>query len=368
MKTTSSRIIYDPLNYSFNILEVGGGLSQKKDTITGAYYPDRSITPLLLRPILSIDDPHNIIAPGDHTSDIIDSRWYIGSVNEANRITATTAGYSILENGELLVSSNIAPDAPKSLYFSWAYLDTRRQEIIRKTELITLSSVAVTELNLSLEVDTPPVLNISPFKSMTTRVINASFRNGDQAVPDNQAVYKWMVLDGAGFRLINADDLFYVDGQGTKALTIDRRYVDKESLRLEVSHVANPDNVLSKNIRAVRFYGQWSEDIAITRGRFRRPDTTEIEVSASVSSSAGLIVNPTAYFDIELFFKMSGFEFNSIGYGDKVIMPASSAGSDSTKEAVFGVQVRQLSALRPLTLNGKALSINNKVLVLQVPV
>jgi hypothetical protein len=41
---------------------------------------------------------------------------------------------------------------------------------------------------------------------------------------------------------------------------------------------------------------------------------------------------------------MSGFEFNSIGYGDKVIMPASSAGSDSTKEAVFGVKVRQLSA------------------------
>lgn len=368
MKTTTSRIVYDPLSYSFNVLEIGGGLSQKKDTITGAYYPDRSITPLILRPVLSLTDPHGIIPDGDHTSDIIDARWYAGSVSEANRITAATAGYTIGQNGELLITKNVAPESPVPLYFSWAYIDSRRQEAIRKTELVTLSSVAVTELNLSLEVDSPNVLNISPYKNMTSRVINATFRNGDLSVPDNQAVYNWLVLDNGVFRGIGADDLFYLSGQGTSALTIDRRFIDKESLRLEVYHTADDSRVLSKNLRAVRYYGQWDDEIVISRGKFRRPDTTEIEASALVNTPKGVVVNPTQYFDLEIFFKMAGFAFRSIGYGEKVIIPAGQAGADSSTEAVFGLQVRQLSALRPLTLNGKGLSINNKVLVLQVPV
>jgi hypothetical protein len=57
---------------------------------------------------------------------------------------------------------------------------------------------------------------------------------------------------------------------------------------------------------------------------------------------------------------MSGFEFTN-RICDKVIMRLLGR-HDSTKEAVFGVQVRHLSALRPLTLNGKALSINNRYL------
>lgn len=370
MKTASAILLYNPLSFAFSMLEIGGSLSQKRDGITGEYSPDRTITPMVLRPSLSIEDPDGVLANGDYTSSLIDTRWYIGSINENNRITQSTPGYSIGLNGELSVAVNVQPSSPLTLFFSWAYLDPRRNEAIRRTEVITLTSVSTVDLNLSIEIDIPRMFDISPFKTSNERTITATLKNGDTLVDDQSAIYEWLVLENGSFRKININDMFYVNGQDTKSITIDKRFIDKESIMVRGSHIVDNTKVVTSQAKIRRNYGQWDEQISITRGKYIRPNTTETEVEVWVEGSKGIISNPTKYFDIGIFFKKSstGDLWRNIAHGTNTILSSKEVGTDSSVKGVFGTKVRELSALRPAVINGNRVLINGKTLCLQVPI
>ena len=370
MKTATAYVISQPLSVAIFMDIIGGGLEQMKDT-DGNFEPDRTLFPLILRPRLMLKDPNHILADGDHTTGLVDTRWYIGTDENGTRITDSTPGFSIGSYGELTVSRNVDPTAPLELYFTCGFIDPSGQRTIRKSHLLTLTSVQNVELNLSVSIDAADKMAISPFKTHANRTITATFMNGDKTVPDSKAVYDWKVLDQTTltFRKIGTDDPWYISGQGTKSIVIDRRYIDREVIRVEAHHTSAPTKTVWAQTKAFRFYGQWDEKVSVTRGKFVHADTKEIEARASVDTPRGQVADPANYFDITHIFTTN--EKNApervIGYGESATVPAGTAGKNPAVLAVFGIDVKELTALRVCTIGGKAVLLNGKTMCIQIP-
>lgn len=368
MKTASAYILYTPLTLSLYMDAVGGSLSQRKDGLTGMFDPDRSLFPVMLRPRLEILDADNLVAPGDHTSDLIDCRWYIGTDDTGERVTQSTTGFSLGEHGTLTVKRNVEPSMPLNLFFSCAFLDPRTNKPYRKTQLVTLTSALGTELALSIAIDAAKKMAVSPFLTNMRRTITATFRNGDSVIPDEYAVYRWDVLDGKAWRPITEDDIFYVSGQGTKSLTIDRAYIDKEFIRVVACPVSYPDSTVEAHTKVYRWYGQWDEREIITRGKFVRSTTREIEICCSVDTPRGEVVSPEGYFDITHIFTTNekGAPQKVIGYGERVVVPASIVGKDPNVLPVFGCEVKERTALRACLIDGKEVMLNGVTMTMSI--
>lgn len=370
MKTASAYILYTPLTLSLYMDVVGGSLSQRKDGLTGMFDPDRSLFPVMLRPRLEVLDADNIVAPGDHTSDLIDCRWYIGHDSSGERITQSTSGFSIGAHGALTVQRNVEPSMPLTLFFSCAFLDPRTNKPYRKTHLVTLTSALGTELALSISIDAAKKMAVSPFLTNMHRTITATFRNGESAVPDELSVYRWEVLDGTAWRAVTADDLFYVSGQGTKSLTIDRAYIDKEFIRVVACPTAFPDKSVEAHTKIYRWYGQWDEREILTRGKFVRATTKEIEVCCAIDTPKGEVVSPGDYFDIThiLTTNENGAPQQVIGYGGRVVVPASIVGKDPNVIPVFGCDVKERTALRACVIDGKEVTLDGVLMTMSVAI
>lgn len=376
MKTTSAQIIYDALSVSLYLDEIGGSTSQKKSNIDGSFDPDRTITPMQLVPRLDVIDPNHVLTDGDHSSELIDTRWYIGTDDTGERITSSTSGFTLGEFGRLTVKRNVEPSAALRLFFTCAFIDSRTGQTFRYKAYRGFDTALTTELNLSLELNVPEgKMAISPFKNHANREVVATFRNGGLEVPAAQAVYQWLVrqtnADGSrSMRAIADTDLFYVSGQGTPKLVIDRRYIDQELIGVKVYHKLSPTRVLERHFKAYRWYGQWTERPVITKGKLIRPgQIDEIECKCIIDSPKGEITSPEQYFDIEHFFSTNraGDTYQSIGYGETSTVSANKAGKDPTVIPVFGVVARELSALRQVTINGADLTIGGAAVVIQVP-
>lgn len=369
MKTASVHILYTPLSISLFMDEVGGGLSQRKDGLTGSFDPDRSLFPVMLRPRLIVQDPDFIVAPGDHTSDLIDCRWYIGSDSNGERITSATSGFTLGEYGTLTVRRNVEPSTPLNLFFTCAFIDPRTNRSYRKSYLVTMTSVLGYELALSVDIDAARKMAINPFLTNMERTITASFRNGDKVIPDEKAAYRWDVLDNGAWRSITDDDLFYVSGQGTKSLKIDRAYIDKESIRVVAWHINYPDKTVEAHTRIYRWYGQWDEREVLTRGKYVRHDTRDIEVCCVVDTPKGEVISPQSYFDITHIFTTNekGAPQTVVGYGEKVVVPSSIVGKDPNVTPLFGCEVKERSALRACCIGDQIVTINGLVMTMSVP-
>ena len=370
MKTATAYILYDPLVLSFSILEAGGSVVQRKDALSGSFDPDRSLFPLQLRPCLMVQDPENLLPDGDHSDRLIDCRWYIGSDETGTRIDSSTPGFSVGEYGRLTVSRNVEPSAPLNLFFTCAYIDTRTQNTFRKSMGLTLSSVLATEVNLSVEIDAAGKMPVSPFKTHRERTITATLRNGEDEVADSDAVFVWNVQDADSreMRAITEDDLFYVSGQGTRSLVIDRRFIDKELVEVVACLSALPERTVSARTKMFRWYGQWDDEVRITRGKYVRKDTTEVEVQAYVATPRGMVDSPADYFDITHIRTGSaaGSAQEVIGYGERVTVPRTSLGSDPNVRPVFGIETRERTALRACTIGGAVCLVDGSVMCMQI--
>ena len=368
MKTASAYILYTPLSLSLYVDILGGSLNQRKDYLTGGFDPDRTLFPIQLCPRLVVHDFDNIVPSGDHSQDLIDCRWYIGCNESGERITSSTTGFSLGTCGVLTVSRNVEPSLPLNLYFSCAYVDPRTNKPYRKNYLVTLTSVLGTDLALSIEIDAAKKMAVSPFLINKKRTINAIFRNGEMVIPDELATFRWDVLDGGLWRAITDDDIFYESGQGSKSLTIDRSYIDKEFIRVVASPKSNSQVSVEAHTKVFRWYGQWSERVAIVRGKFVRPSTRDIEVCCIVDSSKGVISSPEQYYDIThvLTTDEKDSPLNVIGYGESVIVPASIVGKDPNVLPIFGCEVKERTALRACCIEGKTVTLNGVVMTMSV--
>ena len=106
----------------------------------------------------------------------------------------------------------------------------------------------------------------------------------------------------------------------------------------------------------------------IERGRFIRPDTSEIEVRAVIDTPKGQVTSPADYYDITHIktTNEAGARQDVIGYGERVVLPATQV---NRKDAVtvFGIDVKELTALRACTVGGKIALVNGKIMTIRIP-
>lgn len=375
MKTASAYILYQPLSLALTMDMLGGSLNQRRDALSGAFDPDRSLTPLVLAPHLEVSDPDQIILVSDQSANLIDCRWYLAAddSDETTRITSATSGFTLGESGRLTVWRNVQDYDPLNLFFSCAFIDPRTQHIYRKQYQLTLTTSVSVDLNLSLELDVADKMPISPFKHLGQRTISATLRNGEEVIPIDGSTFqsRWYVWDkdARTWQFASTSHLF-IDAVTDDSITIDRRYIDREVLMLEVWYA--PDATIPpvrRRVKMYRWYGQWDDRCVITRGKFVRPDTSEFEVVAVVDTPKGQVSSPADYFDITHIFTTNerGAPQRVVGYGESVVVPASIAGKDPNVIPVFGIETRERTALRALTIGGKEVQIGGKTVCIQIP-
>ena len=370
MKTASAYVVYDPLSVSLGMEAKGGSTSQRKDAASGEWDPDRTLFPLQLKPQLIVMDPNHVLPDGDYSSKLIDARWYLGTDEHGVMITRSTAGYMPGDYGKLTVTANVDPDNVQNLFFSCAFIDPRTQKTFRYNWSGALTCVKSENWALQLEIDCTRNMPLNPMKTHANRAITATMRNGVIEMKESDVVWQWRVKDRTThlMREISNDDIWYVSGQGTRCLTIDRRMIDKELIELVAWPKVDAARKVSVHFKAYRWYGQWEEREVITRGKFLRRDTREIEIRAIVDSPKGEVLNPADYWDITHYFMTNekGSVPRIIGYGETVVVPATIAGKDPNVVPVFGCEVKERTALRAATIGGKTVTIGGKIVTLQI--
>lgn len=358
-------MVHAPLSYIFQMLELGGSYIQKYDTLTGTYAPNRALTPFILKPQLLISDPDGTLSTGDYSSQLINVVWVVslsvpgypvalvsgGSINTYT-IDATTKALSLY--------CNVVPGNVLTVEFSADYLDTRRGEVQHFDWSREITTEAQTNYNCSIDHGRwNGKMLLSPFKNWGRFSIPVQMKYGNNDVPDADAAYQWQWYDGINHTWSTdfTDEPWYVSGAQTKSITLDQAFI--QDVLLRVRAIAFNENQTTQYFatRLRRWYGMWEEDVDFVTGKYVFHDTDMVVIEAKVINRQGNVVNPTRYFDMELFFAVGNRSFEHVGYGEEAIIKRSDLTQGDPKT---GILCRELSAYRAIALdNGKVLCLDD---------
>lgn|SRR5574344_53887 len=366
MKTiTRGYLFFDPLSATFNIIELGGSKIQKYDVSIDSYLPDRTITPYVLRPQLTITDPNGIIANGDYSKKLVNIKWFIDDV----QLISGSGGITIAADGTLTIAANTNVLTTKKLSMTCQFVDTRRNDVMTFAWDTSLSCTATQEHDISLVVDKDKKLLLSPYKGDTT-TISAQLYNGRHTLGDDVCSYTWQIYD-TDWRDIssgNINDFFYISGQGTKSLTLKNDYIQRIIIRCVAVCRSYPSEQKTYVIQLRRYYGIYSEYTDITSGAFISASTLWITLAAGVTNRQGDISDPCRFFDIGIFWRNNNTEkWRLINYGTAAVLSRKEIPDDYSVEPQFASEVKELTAFQILTIDGNNVLIDGKPLLIQIP-
>lgn len=347
-KTKRIGIVYNPLNISTMMLVRGGSLTQTHCAETGEYVPDRSLTPLVIRPAVYVSDPDGIIGngevpltgilwyeiPQDMLGQITDGAYVTGELSRF-LITAATEGYSVASDGTLTVTKNIAYLDPKVLVFTASYPDARSGKVLRIQATATLSTLSLAEA-ATLTLDKPASFVFNPVTDSGVRTVKATLLLGG-AAPDAdrcKAAYWWYkTIDGVETLIDPDEDLFYESGQDTDTLTVDPRYVDGQvkivckveyALPGESLPASPASDCLTAETMVVRRYPDYDFEHFVHGGVEVSPNAEKVKNECVVTVGREVVGNPSEHFHIRWLIRRAvyGAEWTVLGYGESIMIPA----------------------------------------------
>lgn len=341
-------VIYTPLNVSVALIQNGGGPTQTHCAETGEFIPDRSLTPLVITPVVRVQDPDGIIADGaasltgvswyvlpEDIAQAVPAGTYIGNELSQYLVTEATEGYSVDRDGSLRVEANIPYLSPVVLVFTGNVPDIRSGKLVKVQDslLLSTSSVAVPA---TLTLDKPASWVFNPIADSGLRTIKASLMLGGLA-PDPTKVrtkFWWYRASGNTETLIDEDeDFFYESGQNTDTLVIDPQYLDSERIICKAVYVlgsgslpANPgQDCLSAETVISRRYPAYDFENYVHGGVEVSPTASHVKNECVVTIGQQVLNNPSRYFTVIWSVKepVHGAEWRVLGYGDTIMIPAS---------------------------------------------
>jgi hypothetical protein len=260
-------VLLSPFRESFCI-DANDTLQQWHYDQTGEYLPDRAITPLILSPRISVQDPETEVI---YEPSFYQVRWFL--LNTATgkydiEITNTEDGdvdYLILPTGELEVKKNVSENASVSLLCKATYIDPRNAgktyTCSDTVDLTTHRDSSVT--SPSIDIDQEGTVKYNPFIDASSLfTFTATVRLGDKLIDttDPEVPYRlrWYAKD-AELRemLIDAVDSpcakfpCYVSGQGTPQLTVNAMYADQITIIARIINTNTNQLYPVKEIRSL---------------------------------------------------------------------------------------------------------------------
>ncbi|MCD8295988.1 MAG: hypothetical protein LUC88_00280 [Prevotella sp.] len=368
---TTGHIIYKPLLTSFDVLENGGSAQQKYDATEGEYSPDLSVTPYVLTPYLYIEDPNGNIDDGDYSSSLVNCIWTVEGHHNGEDLKSGTDYTIDSVTHALSLLTNLDAGTTGKISFTAQYVDSARGEVLKFEWSVDLSCISTTSWRMWMKVDMPKKMSLSPFKTYGSFDVSVQLMNGKNEVADTDATYKWQVLENGAWRDIDDFDIWCGSGTGSKTITVNQDYINRTVILVTAYANDNSDEKCTQAFIIRRFYGQYSEDIYITEGKYINGDTARAVAKVKVTNKNGNISDPCNYFDIEILFNKGYTDtgWQHVAYGTEGIVTRADMGPDDTSNKTYGAVVRELTANIPIcTDDDTALMIDeDTVLVGQFP-
>lgn len=357
IKRKRGKLIFQPLNTTFQILELGGGSIQKYNGDTSSWRPNRTVTPFVLEPQLYVQDPDNLFPAGDYTSQLQNVTWILESYNDGVTTRLVQGQDYTVDpaSKRLTIEYNVGLQEIVTVRFSASFVDPRNGDIYIfdkwKAELITEP-----ESNRNVTLYTGMWNSkklLSPFKKWGQFGIPVQLRDGDANISDSLCSYVWEWYTGSSWSSNFDDCLWYVSGATTKQIMVDQDYI--QDILLRVRATAYGDAQLSFVTRIKRWYGQYTEDVEVPTGKYVFPDTNMVVLEAKVSDSYhGDIAHIATYFDIALYFAVGNNTLELVSQAPECILHRSDLQNGDPQ---YGILVREKSCFMPICdTQGKCLA------------
>ena len=367
-RESQGKMGFQPLVFSFQMVELRASYVQKYDAVQAEYLPDRTLTPCVLTPKLSVVDEDGI-ATGDKTTEIVNVTWTVnGRFNGVNWVNGTDYVIDPTTH-QLTIQANMDPGYMGKVSFYGEYLDERRGEVHKFRWERTMTCETYADYNVQIRMEQSKI-SLSPWKNRGTFGITAQLYNSDAPAPDADCSYQWFVWDNNVFRPVGMyyPDLWCDGGANTKTIRVKQAYIQNILLCCQAYLRDAPDKVRSATVRVRRWYGQYDDDLVWLSGKYIFPDTTNAEAEVQVTRRNGIIANPLQYFDIEILYNNgSGDWWQHVCHENRGMVPRSMFPVDSTMQHRFGWILREKSALLPMLNGNKYFTINGRVAVGQFP-
>lgn len=350
IRQNQGRVVHSPLSFIFQVVEMGGSLLQKYDTTSASFVPNRSLTPLVLRPQLIISDPDGTIATADYVANMVNAAWTVtltagGSSSLLPATNGTSKNYEFdTSTKHLVLFRNVQPQEVLTLKFSADYIDQRRGEVHHFEWTRDCSTEAQTEMNVTLDAGRwRGNVRLLPMKNWGKFGIPVQLKNGGIAVPDTMAAYQWQWWDKTAKTWSEdfTEQAWLVSGERTKEIMVDQDYIQSVVLRVKATFDGNASTTQYFVTRLCRWYGQFDYDVEFLTGKYVFKDTSMVVLNAWVANARGIISRPCRFFDIELFFAIGADGFESVGYGEEAIIRRKDL---QTGQPTAGMLCRELSA------------------------
>ena len=350
IKQTTGRVVHSPLNLIFQMTVLGGSARQQYDTAYQTYEPNRSITPLLLQPKLTVSDPDGTLTAGDYTHKLVNAAWTLKTCvqgQSAWQTLASAGNYSVNASTKALtLMYNVPTGSALRLSFHAEFLDTRRNEthpVNWETDLTTEARIGH---NLSLDTGRwASKVRLSPFKNWGKFQIQVQMKDGTDDIQDSRVQYTWEWWDeeSHAWKSDMSEQPWCVSGNQTKAITVDQDYI--ENVLLRVTATAFGDSTTTRRFvtRLKRWYGMYEEEVEFVTGKYIFHDTTMVALEGKVTNRQGDITSICRYFDCGLYFAVGNEPMTLVAYGVEAIVRRQDLAQGTPRA---GILCRELTAMR----------------------
>lgn len=375
----------DPISFTADIEVLSGNIAQTYNNDTKEYEPDRSAVPCLLMPYVVVSDPEGQM---NGKRAITGVEWYEGTPNAdgSNRIVNGN-DYVISDTdtpiNSLKVKKNVEPNSPLQITAVFTITDTRKNTGIRFERSINLYTALYDIANYSLSIDAPKAWTIDPLRETEDsngkwlHTIRAQLTSGLQKIADENAAYWWQINENnGGWRDITQDELdIYIsgkdaDGNWTKELTFDARYIRNTSFRC-LSRFYNGERPTSSDstlsaVSVINVQMPKSLNVQIRQlsgSKINAAMTTSVKFECVLTDNKQIIgTDKDKFFSItwKAHSGKAGVTDKVIGKGRTITFTPSSLGFDKAYGMSIYAEVKLYAVTALVTFGGVVMISNNK--------
>ncbi len=365
IQTDEAIIIYDALVTVFDVPNIGGALTQRKNSFTGEFTVDRTICPMSLTPTITVKDPNLDDETSDQTSLLVTSWFFVTQENGAEVETpiGNNTSDDIYYSGKnLMVERNVEAGDIVIIRLKAVYYNPHTTEPMHFTRDFTLSTTTYLMYNPAIAVDIPNYSTVSPFHLIDDgsasdnhlRTVTAKFFSGSQDISTNsRLVFTWEKKDGSSYRAIAATDVEVVSISG-RQMVLDLTCVGRVKYRVTAYHqdFDAADYRKSYTFTVNRQMSGFTLKPVVVRGKLLKLNVTESEAEAQLSVNSNAVDNPGKFFTFYwTFYRQNGTSREGttfLGTGPSVKAGRSLSGYDKTKRPTFQMESHPLSEYRLL--------------------
>ena len=338
MKVVQKRIRrqFSPLSVIPYIQVFGSAQTQVFRAVSQAYEPNRTLTPTVIRPEVSVYDPDGVFGNGTANKKLGSIKWYVNGVDVTTTQDYTNGLYTIdlsdsTMRGSLSIKKNVSPETRIKLRFEAILPDTRTgQNLAVSLDNILLTTQDVAPDKWTVELDCPTEVLVNPLSMAEQMVITPNLFRGPDWMPRTSEGISFLLysMNGSNRVPVTTYELVsFVQG----VVVLDLRLIQKKDYLLSVLW-NNSVEIASVQFSVMRSYPHVKAEM-VDYGDIL-PEQQVIYAKAIVHSSTGVVADPGKYYTIE-WHTVSSFGDVSHNQGEMAEIDANRAGMGTSGVDVY---------------------------------